>query len=97
MKYPNASKEPLEIIERNECVDDYFLSSKRFKAVFNEIYSQRQTIDALTAALDLASSRLGTVSDLLGDEGCIAAQKEYRKFYEESQAALEKVRGEPNA
>ncbi|MCJ7761111.1 hypothetical protein MUP59_08245 [Candidatus Bathyarchaeota archaeon] len=45
MKYDEASTEPLEIIEANECNGFPFLATKRFRAVFNVIYRLREELD----------------------------------------------------
>jgi hypothetical protein len=51
MKYPNASTEPLSVIEAHVCNDDRSLSTSRFERLFNEIEKLRADMDAMRSAL----------------------------------------------
>jgi hypothetical protein len=56
LPYPNASTERLDIIEANECDRDGSLCTKRFEALFNEIYRLNQAstpshVEAMRLAL----------------------------------------------
>ena len=53
VKYPNASTEPLDVIEANECGHDWQLATLRFERCFNEIESLNNQIAELKAELEI--------------------------------------------
>lgn len=84
--YPNASTEPLSVIEANECNTHHgSLATARFQACFNEIEQMRKALTELKT---------------LGERGMKPDYKEWLTFHDKvaavASAALHKEKG-PNA
>lgn len=51
MTWPQASDEPLDVIEGNECQQDATLTAQRFRRAFNEIERRDADIERLRGAI----------------------------------------------